>query len=72
MPFKGPQLRLVRCLWNYKDTRTPSGPGVSHYLARMSQGAPSTTTDVNLDSVFVENALVLVVPDYTHDVFMLD
>ena len=48
----GPLTRLVRCFRNYRDTRTQSG------VARWAQRprTPSTTTDANLDSAFVENA----------------
>ena len=57
-PFKGPPTNLICCFLNYRVTRTLSG------VRRARRGGPRTpsrTSNANLDSAFVENALVYVV-----------
>ena len=58
VPLKGPQLNTSMMLQNYQDTRTQ--PGMACYLG--SEVTHSKTTDTNLDCVFVENALVFIIP----------
>ena len=57
-----PFSRLVRCFQNYIDTRTLLGGNARRWGPR----TPSRTTDANLDSGFVSNTLVWIVPKKCH------